>query len=97
MNPQYTDLHLADYYSRYTEDEPQWDEPLRYGHDFYLKILESFIPARGSLLDIGSGKGHLLGVALQRGWKATGYEIDCDLARKLSTTFGVQVYCGTFN
>jgi hypothetical protein len=64
MNPQYTDQHLADYYSQYTKDEPERDEPLQYGHNFYLEILENYVPSKGSLLDIGSGKGHLLAAAL---------------------------------
>ncbi len=97
MNPQYTDQHLADYYSRYTRDEPEWNEPLMYGHDFYLKILESYVPTKGSLLDVGAGKGHLLRAALQRGWNASGYEIDCELARKLTNTLDIQVHCGEFN
>ena len=97
MNPQYTDQHLASYYSQYTRDEPEWDEPLQYGHNFYLEILEHYVPSKGSLLDIGSGKGHLLAAALQRGWNARGYEIDCDLAKKLSSKLNTQVQCGDFS
>jgi 2-polyprenyl-3-methyl-5-hydroxy-6-metoxy-1,4-benzoquinol methylase len=96
MNPQYTNQHLADYYSRYTKDEPEWDEALNYGHNFYLKILETYVPSKGALLDIGSGKGHLLAAALQRGWNAKGYEIDCTLAKELSSKLGAEIQCGDF-
>jgi SAM-dependent methyltransferase len=96
MNPQYTDQHLAEYYSRYTKDEPEWDEPLLYGHNFYLKILETYVPSKGSLLDIGSGKGHLLSAALHRGWVAQGYEIDCDVAGSLAKRLTTEVQCGDF-
>jgi len=96
MNPRYTDQHLADYYSHYTKNEPEWDEPLQYGHNFYLELLENYLPSKGLLLDIGSGKGHLLAAALRRGWNAMGYEIDCTLAKKLATNLGTEVQCGDF-
>lgn len=96
MNPQYTDQHLADYYSHYTREEPEWNEPLQYGHNFYLELLENHVPSKGSLLDIGSGKGHLLAAALQRGWNARGYEIDCPLAMRLASKLGTEVQCGDF-
>lgn len=96
MNPQYTSRHLADYYSRYTKAEPEWDESLGYWHSLYLKILETYVPSKGALLDIGAGKGHLLAAALRNGWDAKGYEIDCDLARELSAKLGTEVQCGDF-
>jgi 2-polyprenyl-3-methyl-5-hydroxy-6-metoxy-1,4-benzoquinol methylase len=96
MNPQYSDRHLADYYSRYTRVEPEWDEPLAYCHNLYLKILETYVPSKGALLDVGSGRGHLLAAALQRGWNAEGYEIDGPLARELSARLGTEVKCGDF-
>lgn len=96
MNPQYSDRYLAEYYSRYTRDEPEWDEPLHYGHNFYLEILERYLPAKGSLLDIGAGKGHLLAAAIERGWNASGYEIDCSIATLLAARMGINVVCGDF-
>ncbi len=96
MNPQYTDRHLVEYYAQYTKEEPQWDEPLEYVHNFYLNILEQYASSKGPLLDVGSGKGHLLGVALQRGWDAQGYEIDCDLAKNLASKLCTEVQCGDF-
>ena len=96
MNPQFTDAHLAEYYSRYTREEPEWDEALTYLHDSHLALLESYLPSKGNLLDIGAGKGHLLRVALRRGWNAEGYEIDGALAGKLADKLGIRVRCGDF-
>jgi len=96
MNPQYTDAHLADYYSRYTRDEPEWDEALTYLHESHLALLERHLPSKGRILDVGSGKGHLLQVAIQRGWDVQGYEVDGALARKLQDRIGVRVLSGAF-
>ncbi len=96
MNPQYTDAHLAEYYSRYTREEPEWDEALTYLHDSHLALLESYLPSKGKLLDVGAGKGHLLRVALRRGWSAEGYEIDAALAGKLAGKIGTRVRSGDF-
>lgn len=96
MNPQYTDRHLAEYYSTYTVEEPKWDEPLLYAHNVYLELIEKYLPGKGTLLDIGSGKGHLLQVARERGWMAQGYEIDDELAAGLTAKLGVSVRSGDF-
>lgn len=96
MNPQYTDRHLVDYYAGYTQDEPQWNEPLAYGHNVYLQLLERYLPAKGKLLDIGAGHGHLLCAALERGWDASGYEVDDSLAASLTKKLGTEVRSGDF-
>ena len=96
MNPRYTDAYLADYYSRYTTDEPQWDEPLLYCHRFYCSLVERFIRPPGLLLDVGSGKGHLLLAAKERQWSVTGYEIDPDTAQAIGKKIGCTILSGDF-
>ncbi len=96
MNPQYTDEFLADYYSHYTKEEPEWDEPLSYGHNFYLSLLEKYIPQKGALLDIGCGKGHLLNQAKKRGWEVFGFDVDCNSVEHFSKKLNIKIFCGDF-
>jgi len=96
MNPQYTNEYLADYYSKYTKEEPEWDEPLSYGHNFYLSLVEKYIPQKGTLLDIGCGKGHLLQEAKKRGWETLGYDVDCNSVDYFSKKHGIKIFCGDF-
>lgn len=96
MNPQYTDEYLAEFYSSYTKDEPQWDEPLRYCHNFYFTIIEKYVSPPGRMLDIGAGKGHLLSVAKERGWSPIGYDVDCVTTKKTSRKTGIEISCGDF-
>lgn len=96
MNPQYSDEYLEEYYSKYTFEEPKWDEPLLYGHDYYLSLVEKFVSNKGKLLDIGCGKGHLLQAAKKRGWQPVGYDVDCDSVEYFSKKYGIKIYCGDF-
>lgn len=95
MNPQYSDKYLVEYYSGYTIDEPWWEEPLVYCHNYYLSIIEKYAP-KGRLLDVGAGKGYLLQAALSRGWNAEGYEVDDELTKKLAEKYKVKIYGGDF-
>ena len=96
MNPQYTDEYLDEYYSRYTREEPEWDEPMAYAHNYYLELLEKYIPGKGTLLDIGCGRGHLLKQAKKRGWDCIGYDVDCASVDYFSKKLDVKIYCGDF-
>lgn len=95
MNPQYSDAYLNEYYSGYIIDEPQWEEPLVYCHNYYLSIVEKYA-AKGKLLDVGAGKGYLLEAAISRGWQAEGYDVDPVLTKKLSDKYKINVYYGDF-
>lgn len=96
MNPQYTDEYLSEYYSQYTKEEPQWDEPLSYGHNYYLTLIEKYYPKKGNLLDIGSGKGHLIKEAKKRGWDPCGYDVDCTSVEYFSKKHNIKILCGDF-
>jgi len=95
MNPQYSDVYLNEYYSGYIIDEPEWEEPLVYCHNYYLSIVEKFIK-KGNLLDVGAGKGYLLEAAISRGWKTEGYDVDTELTNRLSNKYNINVYTGDF-
>lgn len=96
MNPQYSDAYLAEFYAGYTVDDPEWDEPGRYCHNFYFSIIEKYAPRRGRVLDIGSGNGQLLEVARDRGWTPVGYDVDSETTVRVSRKTGIEIRCGTF-
>jgi len=96
MNPQYTNEYLADYYSKYTKEESEWDEPLSYGHSYYMSLVEKYTSQKGSILDIGCGKGHLLKQAKKRGWETFGYDVDCDSVDYFSKKHNIKMFCGDF-
>jgi 2-polyprenyl-3-methyl-5-hydroxy-6-metoxy-1,4-benzoquinol methylase len=96
MNPQYSPEFLGELYANYTTDNPAWDEPYRITHHYYLSRLEKHLPRKGRLLDIGCGRGHLISVAKERGWSATGVEIDPAVAEKTASTTGAEVLAGDF-
>jgi SAM-dependent methyltransferase len=96
MNPQYSDAHLKEYYSHFTFEEPEWDEALLYAHHFYLSLVERYAQNKGSILDVGAGKGHLLVAAKQRGWQPIGYDVDEKSEIPISRKIGVDIVCGDF-
>jgi len=96
MNPPYADSHLEEYYSHFTFEEPAWDEALHYCHNFYLSLVERFAVNKGRILDVGTGKGHLLLAARQRGWQPVGYDVDEQSEIPISKKLGVEIVCGDF-
>jgi 2-polyprenyl-3-methyl-5-hydroxy-6-metoxy-1,4-benzoquinol methylase len=96
MNPQYSDEYLVNYYSNYIKEDPVWDEPLSYGHNFYLELVESYLTKRGAILDIGCGTGHLLQQAKKRGWECCGYDVDCESVNYFSKKLNIKMFCGEF-
>ena len=95
MNPQYSNDHLERYYSTFTLDEPEWNEPLVYCHNYYLSLVERY-SRNGSILDIGSGNGYFLVAAKQRGWRATGYDVDRKTVESVGKRVGVKILSGDF-
>ena len=96
LNPQYSDSFLKRYYADYSREDAAWEEPLNYCHHHYLSLIERHV-SPGSLLDIGSGEGHLLRAACQRGWRGEGYEIDAKLAGRTAAKLGLKVRHGRFS
>jgi len=98
MNPVYTDSYLNDYYNNYTGDsysQKVVDEQHFTAND-YLEFVEKYLGHTGSMLDYGSGNGEHSKVGLQRGWDVTGYDVDCEVAKKVSEKFKYKYFCGTF-
>ncbi len=96
LNPQYSDEFLLQFYAGYTRDQGSFDETLFKSHSECLLYLEKFKPFKGQLFDIGSGNGHLIQKAKERGWIPTGYDIDFDTVKEINRKSGVQMLCGKF-
>lgn len=63
----------------------------------FAHILEAaarLAPAGARLLDIGSGPGHFLAAAVRAGFRATGVEINPELARIAAASSGAEVVAG---
>jgi SAM-dependent methyltransferase len=56
------------------------------------KSLDREFSERGRILEVGSGRGRLLGELARRGWDATGTELSTHLAEATTRKFGVKVY-----
>ena len=99
MNPVYTDAHLQAFYSKYANNDPEnikkWHEPLLYGHDFYLQLIEKYTRP-GNMFDVGCGGGHLLEAAQKRGWSISGYDVDAESTERVGQRLNCSVYSGDF-
>lgn len=58
-----------------------------------IKVLESFLPAKGRLLDIGAGTGDFLVTAKNNGWEIAGIE-PSDKARSIAINKGIEFISG---
>jgi SAM-dependent methyltransferase/glycosyltransferase involved in cell wall biosynthesis len=66
---------IGDYYGHYYHEDNLTFSPI--SETRFRSLLASFEPYRrsGRILDVGCGAGHLLKVAMERGWSAYGTEI----------------------
>jgi SAM-dependent methyltransferase len=76
-SPFFEPAELAEIYRGYALHEARYTLPPGEVEALAVKIrrIESFAPAKGRLLEIGCGRGHLLALALARGWDARGVEL----------------------
>ncbi|HEX6811970.1 MAG TPA: class I SAM-dependent methyltransferase [Planctomycetota bacterium] len=103
MNPQYSDAHLAHFYSRYISMHPgprdetkhRGDPEVRKrGKRRALDLLRTF--AQGPrILMIGCGDGIELAEAKACGWQPEGYDVDPETTAAVAAREGVPVHCGT--
>jgi len=61
-----------------------------------LKVLETLIPPRGLLLDVGAATGILLDLARRRGWQPDGVEPSSWAVRVAAEKYGLKIREGTF-
>jgi SAM-dependent methyltransferase len=99
MNPQYTDEHLAEFYSTYLYQDPKFpaaeiDRRIR-SKTNDLELLERYVP-RGRFLSVGCGDGLELALAKKRGWAVEGYDVDPHITNRVAGELGVAVHCGNF-
>lgn len=97
MNPVYSDDYLTQYYADYYTGGISPDKVLK-GQERTNKIkfhaIEKFIKTPGRLLDFGCGNGNFIHSALKKGWKVTGYDVDCEAMQRVAKRFAVNVGCG---
>jgi len=103
MNPQYTDGHLARFYSNYhenlvakglQEERLRAEKRIEY-YSLYFDLIEQYGP-KGKFLGVGSGDGLELETAQGKGWDVEGYDVDPDDTKKVSEKLGIVVHCGEF-
>lgn len=99
MNPQYSDEHLAEYYSHYIPNDVARDPVIalrrKVSKADNLELIERFVRP-GRFLSIGCGDGLELEVARERGWTAEGFDVDEVSARRAATRVALPVRWGDF-
>lgn len=97
MNPQYTDEHLAEFYSLYN-DLPQAEDSLALAgrrlckqSDFQM-IHEH--ASMGRFLSVGVRDGLELQIARDHGWEVEGYDVDERATRVVAAKVGATVHSG---
>ena len=96
MNPVYTDGHLSRFYASYDGEaaSDEISEGQEKTNQIIFRTIEQFVPTPGMALDFGCGNGNFIKTALARGWKAVGYDVDCDAMRRVSERLGADIRCG---
>jgi 2-polyprenyl-6-hydroxyphenyl methylase/3-demethylubiquinone-9 3-methyltransferase len=64
-------------------------------HHATVAQLELHLPVQGRLLEVGSAKGYMLALMLDRGWKVQGIELSEHAARHANEALHAPTYCGT--
>lgn len=59
-----------------------------------LRLIESFVPGKGILLDIGCGTGQFLSIAKEKGWNVYGQDISEEASRIAKEKYGIKVFVG---
>jgi len=75
---------------------PWWVEFLQ-GQLYVSRVrkLETYSPVKGTVIDIGCGKGFLLNAFQKKGWKVQGIELSETAARHARVKFGINVHIGS--
>lgn len=109
MNPQYTDAHLSAFYAGYIGDHERVESPARRARrrrakEAHFGLIEEWVrPARDGLdriakpsrfFAIGFGDGLELEIARERGWEASGWDVDPETVERVGIRLGLPVYSG---
>jgi len=95
-SPRVSEDRIADYYdsSYYVFKRPDADYFLK-SADIYNRTIKLASPMPDEIVEIGSGKGYLLALLKDLGWRVQGIEIADAAAAFARETLGVPTYCGT--
>ena len=96
MNPQYSDEHLAEYYSSYVQEEIDKAQTREFRvaqKTANFMLIERFVKP-GRLFSIGCGDGVELQVAKLRGWAVEAYDVDAVTTARIAKKVGAAVYTG---
>ena len=75
-----------------TDDNDEWN--LQKDHSF--RFVSRYLPASGSMLDIGCGSGRLMYVAGRAGWQVKGLELSEPMAKFVHDKLGEEVLVADF-
>lgn len=99
MNPVYSDAYLAEYYAGYIGPEytqKTIDEQHEVARQNFAAI-HRFLPGKGEMLDFGMGNGTYAQYARERGWRVSGYDVDCATTEALAKKMRMDICCGDFD
>jgi len=99
LNPQYTDAHLADYYSRYIPLGPREKSTQTTRRTISktddIRLVGKYVEP-GRFLSVGCGDGLELELARQQGWEVEGYDVDTKTTEIIAGRTGATIYSGSF-
>ena len=83
--------------SHYNNSKTYKDSNNKFPHKPYMNGLKAIskFNKKGSLLDVGAGKGEFLELAKSRGFKVSGIEPSPEFCKYALETSGISLFCGT--
>ena len=94
QNPLPSPSDIRYYYHRFPTYSIQGTQEKEQGFKRRIQRINELAPHGSHLLDVGSGLGHFLKVALQSGWKATGIEPQQSAAEYCRKHLGIKPHVG---
>jgi 2-polyprenyl-3-methyl-5-hydroxy-6-metoxy-1,4-benzoquinol methylase len=94
QHPLPTPNDIRNYYQKYSAYNIHGENEKEKGFQKRIKQINKMMPKRGNLIDVGSGLGYFLKVAIENGWKATGIEPHASAAEYCKDNLSIDVYTG---
>ena len=85
---------IRNYYKNFSTYNIHGEDEKEKGFQKRIRQINKMVPKRGKLLDVGSGLGYFLKVAIKNGWRATGVEPQASAAEYCKNILGIDVYSG---